>query len=255
MRRIGPLVFSGGILLVCAGIASTSLESWKKPQRDESTIVLDTLDMQGVEALEIGGQQHATVRITDRQPRVIIRWWDNSARAETAEPVVATRSGNRLQLQFTPKYLARGSMTVEIAPGLALISATRLSVKAESNAGALRVDASHLDWQGDADALDIRALAEPAPTDNTCATRPDVTFANGRVERLRISIEWGEVHLGDLSAVDHIELHAGPDVSLSVAHLHDLQRIEMHPFDREATAPPRTQGRSECPEDVLDVAM
>lgn len=241
MTRIGPLVLSVGIGALCAGIISTRADIWKRPNPGELTM---TLDMQGVQILEIGRRQLGELTIADRPALIHIHWWQRPDADYGTEPILRTRDGNRLRLDLPSEKLMPGKLTLEVPPGLELLSGRNLSVKADTNAGTLRIETFGLTWQGDAETLDIRARTWPS---GECEARherrtPAVSFVKGRAGRVRISIERGNVVLQDLSRVDRIELHAGPEVGLSIRHVEDLQRITLHPFDGEATLPPPDTG-------------
>jgi hypothetical protein len=152
------------------------------------------------------------------------------------------RSGNLMRITGAGRNVA-AEVVVEIPPGLGVISGRSLKIFAVENAGTLTLEPWNLEWEGDAEALDIRVQARALSIDGRhCANVPSVAFKGGQVGLVRISIEAGRVRLGDLSGVERVELHAGPAVGVAVDRVGDLQRIEMHPFDREPTLPPQAAG-------------
>lgn len=238
MKRIGPWVLAGGLTLLCAGIVSTRSEHWKPPGRAEQFIALD---MQGVNVLEVTDLQPGKLVIGAQHSQVRIKPWERAARDRASNRALVTRDNDRMQLDFSARGIPRGETTVEIAHGPGLIAGGRLQIETRTNAGTLEVETAELTWTGDADTLRVRALASlDGGARLSCDRLPRVAFLGGRIGHIRISIERGSVRLQNLSQVGRIELHAGPDVALSVGRLEDLRRIEMHPFDGKVTPPPGT---------------
>jgi hypothetical protein len=238
VTRVGPWMVAAGLALLGAGILSTRANFWKSPAREDHTVALD---MRGVDTLDIRHSQIRNLTIGNRPAQVRIKWWDWDQPEGGSMPVTVTRQDNQLRIDRGPGSKGSGEISVEVPPGVKSVSGRNLFVLAEANAGALHLDTFNLTWQGRAESLDIRAKVWPnidcaAPAERVT---PKVTIENGQIGLVRVSIERGEVSLGDMSQVDRIELYVGPEVSLAVNKIDDLHRLEIHPFEGEATPRPK----------------
>lgn len=243
MRRFGPLLFSAAIVVLCAGIVSTRSDAWKKPAAEALDI---PLDVEGVTSLEIIPDDLGNVIIAQRSPGIRSKPPEWAREDEDSVGVTVTRAGDRLRLDHEPDERLWGEVEVTIPPGLSSLSGSRLVVEAEVNAGTLRMDGASLRWNGDADALDMDALPGAMDPNRNCQQVSRVNFVAGSVQVLRVSIERGELVLGDLSRVGRIEVHAGADVQLTVRHIDDVGRIEIHPFGGMASSRASARARL-CP--------
>jgi hypothetical protein len=237
MRRIGPWVFAAGLVVLCAGIVSTRSASWKKPQRGTQTIALD---FNGVDTLDVGTHPYNLLRISDLPPAMHFEWYGLADEQEGTEPITVIRDGSRMRLERRSRKTLYARVTLNLPPALGTLSGRQLNIRAPTAVGALRIEAFDINWKGNARSLDIRTRYWPVESQGSCTSLPKVSFAEGRVERLRISIERGDVYLGDLSQVGQIEVHASPTVGLKVGHIEDLRRIQLLPFDGETTPAPTT---------------
>jgi hypothetical protein len=237
MKRIGPWIFAAGLVVLGAGIASTRSPGWKNPDRDNQVIALD---LQGVDSLDIGDREAQIVRISSVPPAIHIQWYGRGAAEDDADVVSVIRDGRTTRLLWNARERAYAGVTLELPSTLRSLSGEQLYIQAQVNVGPLRIEAVDVAWQGNAQGLDIHALARPEQLPRDCNPHPSVTFDTGRVQQLRISIERGEVNLRDLSQVGAIEVHAGPGVALRVGRIDDLSRIKLLPFDGEPTPEPST---------------
>ena len=232
MKRIGPWLFGSGIVVLCAGIVSTRSDAWIKPRVDAIDIPLDT---EGVGSVVISPGDLGTVVITDRPPGIHIDPYEWTRTTEDMAHVTVDRNGDRLRIEHEPGKSVSGDVELAIPPGIATLSGSRLEVKAEVNAGNLKMAGTSLNWDGDAGTLDMQALPGTIDLRRGCQNGASVYFEDGSVQVLRISIESGQLVLGNLSRVDRIEIHAGAEVQLTVSRIEDLRRIEMRPFDGTTT--------------------
>ena len=234
MTRVGPWVLGTAVALLAAGVVSTGSGAWKEATEEHQVI---DLDMQGIDSLDTGNRDLGRVEITRQPAQVRIKWF-KWAQSRDKGTVSASRTGSLLRLKGAERPVA-AEIVVAVPPGLSVISGRSLKITATDNAGTLALEPWNLEWEGDAEALDIRVQARARSIDGRrCANVPGVVFKGGQVGLVRISIEAGKVRLGDLTGVKRVELHAGPAVGVAVDRVGDLQRIEMHPFDREPTLPP-----------------
>jgi hypothetical protein len=236
MKRIGPWIFAAGLVVLGAGIVSTRSAGWKKPYPGPQVIALD---LQGVDSFDVGtvvNLEDSGLTISELAPALSISGYGANMGEGDPAPVTVIRDGRNMRLEWRAGWYGR--VKLDLPPTLASLSGRHLDIKALASVGTLRIDAVDLRWQGDAQALDIRAQAAPAKSPQDCPALPNVIFEAGRVAQLRISIERGEVYLRDLSQVGRIEVHAAPEVSLRVGRIDDLPRIKLLPFDGEPTPPP-----------------
>lgn len=234
MTHVGPWVLGAAIALLAAGVVSTGSGAWKDATEEHQVI---ELDMQGIDSLDTGNRELRRVEIARQPAQVRIKWF-KWAQSRDKGAVSASREGGLLRITGAERPVG-AEIVVVVPPGLSVIAGRGLKITAMDNAGKLALEAWNLEWDGDAEALDIRVQARARSIDGGhCANVPAVVFQRGQVGLVRISIEAGRVRLGDLTGVKRVELHAGPTVGVAVDRVGDLQRIEMHPFDREPTLPP-----------------
>jgi hypothetical protein len=243
MKRVGPWMFAAGLVVLCAGIASTRSPEWKKPNQSRQTIALD---MDGVDTLDVGDYRYEQLVFSDLPPAMDVEWYGVVAAGNERAPITAARKRNSLRLEPRSPAPLNAQVRLQMPPTLAGISGRVLGIKARTAVGALRIETSDLDWEGDAEALDIHARDWPDQSPQVCTNVPEVAFEGGKVARLRISIERGAVYLGDLSQVGLVEVHAGPGVGLQVGRIDDLPRIKLLAFDGVATEAPPAATRA-CP--------
>lgn len=233
MKRIGPWIFAAGLVVMAAGIASTRSASWKRPHTGPQVIALD---LQGVESFDVGTLTNLDdegLTISDLAPALHITRYGLNTGARQPVPVTVIREGQHMRLEWQAGWFGR--VKLDLPPTLASLSGRHLNIRAQASVGTLRIDATDLRWQGDAQALDIRGQSAPGQSSRDCPMHPSITFDSGRVAQLRVSIERGDVYLRDLSQVGRIEVHAGPEAGLRVGRIDDLPRIKLLPFDGEPT--------------------
>jgi hypothetical protein len=156
MKHLGPWVLGAGIALLGAGVISTGSNSWRQRQPPPAQVI--ELDMQGVESLDMGNLSQASVEIARQPARMVIEWWDVSR--DPKDTPTATRIGSQMRLVAPARNDGMGPTSVKIEPGLSLISGRMLNIHAFENAGTLALEPFNLNWEGDADALDIRVQAQ-----------------------------------------------------------------------------------------------
>lgn len=228
--RIAPWVLSSGFALLAAGIVSSGSDAWKQ----DAGVRVETFDMTGVDAVEIGDSRVDEL-ILANQDASVLRYtpMQVDASAAPAKPVASTRRGQELELHTDLPFGEAREISLRVPARVTRLSGHRLSVRAEARVPSLRLTSSQATWQGDAGMLDVRMRTGLLPecTDGREKRSSSFGFVGGAVPSLRIRVEQGVVRLGDLSRVASIELHAGPDVRLDVSRLADLQRIRIVPLE------------------------
>jgi hypothetical protein len=230
MRRYGA--WTGAAALVLLGAAALRSTAWNHIALPPQSIALD---LRGIVAVDIGSSSVGSIAVLDGPA---------SLEGAGQRPPRITRSGDRLHVEVPADPVPAGSTSLHLTPTVKSITGRQLKVRSQAHPGMLRIESRDLDWDGNAEALYVRASEWPQEGCLGGGERiaPNVTIHGGNVGRMKISIERGSIDLQDLAQVEHLELDAGPDVKLTVARFDDLRRIELRGFDGEPTPPPEGAG-------------
>lgn len=234
--RIGPLVFGAGLALLCAGVVSTRADAW------DTRVAARTipLNLTGVEVLDLRDSGIRQLTITnegnaqaDYPGGVGIQQRSDGASTQTqAQTPTCDVSGKVLRCVADTRVIGENP-TMRIPPGRYLLLGSEIDIVAKADPGSFSLQAfGRVGWKGDSDSLEIRLTPQESTGKKLeWEAGPSFEFKGGRVGALNILAETGGITLEDLSRVGSIEVHATPDVRLSVKHLADIARIKVMTSD------------------------
>jgi hypothetical protein len=256
MRRVGPWVLAGGLALLCAGIASTGLETWPADQGER----VEAIELSGVDAVDIGDSRVDEIVIGGRDDAEMrFTKWRNSRDAGERAPVTLTKSDGVLRLDSQMGWQQSNNVSLWLPPRVSRLAGRRIKAESRVPMPVLRIDAARVEWvDGEVGELDVHMDAgRGRACGGSRASFPEtqLEFVAGKVDRLRIWVERGGVTLRDLSNVGTVDVYAGPDVSLTVGKVGDLARIALHPYDRSAASGSKRAPDAPAPVEACAMAL
>ncbi|MCR6664276.1 MAG: hypothetical protein NVV60_14275 [Luteimonas sp.] len=235
--RIGPWLLVAGLGLLCAGVVSSASQAWERKEKPDVQVALD---MQGLEAIDVGDARIEKIVLGNQgNPVLRIAPWKWQEQVIGADAVTSKRENDTLRIDVDRAEPGAREVVLRVPARAQRLSGKSLSLHAEAKVGTLRVEAVDMTWNGDVEALDVQL--QPGRTQR-CGERQirpgsSAELEKGKVGRLRISIERGRVRLGSGLQFGEAEIHAGPEVRLDVGRIGDLARIRVLPFDGEPSTP------------------
>ncbi len=228
--RLGPATFAAGLALVVVGIFTSAADLWE-PETAERTLAID---LQGVEALDLGASRVDAIVIADRIDGVLT--FTERGTVEGVENATWQVRDDVLVLDASMSHGAVDTPTLTLPPTLRRLTGGSVYVSSTVTAPAMRIDARRASWKGDAESLDVQVRPEARSLcDGRYELVSDFRFTSGAVGTLRITMEGGSIVLGDLSKVGEMELHVGDSVKIELERATDMARIRMLPFEGEPT--------------------
>ncbi|WP_440222900.1 hypothetical protein ACQQ2N_17755 [Dokdonella sp. MW10] len=222
-------MFLAGLVLVVAGVLSSSAELWHKEMEERRALDIDVGD---ATSIDIGSSRVDEIRFVEN-PGAVLSFTDAQA-ASGLERATWQVSDKVLHVSTDMPYGYVDNASLKIGPGLQNVTGQMLRIISDIAVSRLRLDAWSLTWSGDAEALDIHVGPMTSRyCDGVSDLDAHVHFVTGKVGVLRIAMVGGKVMLGDLSEVGEIELRVRPSVQLELASIADLPRIRLLPFDGE----------------------
>lgn len=211
MMRTTSILLLGAAALYFGALATPS-PSVEVPSRL-------ALDFEGIRALEIRSPGRVDLVLSTKAPQVS---WDRT----TLEGVQVERLGDTLRLSAASSLY--GQVSIQAPLGLERLDVDSADVDAIGRAGRVAIQATGaLDWEGDAEALDIRHAGTPCAA-GRC---PTLTIRPGADTELSVTAEFAEldVHLPARTQAARIRLGSCATLDLRGARRLDAVSIDALP--------------------------
>ena len=229
--RIGPWLLGAGLLLLAAGVVSSRADAWDT----RIPALTIPLPMDGIDTIDIRGSGIEKVVISSKGPAQArypegrrFAWQDAD---KPATPPACEATDGTLRCKAGTQFLP-GTPTMQLPPGRYRLLAGDVAIQSQSDLESLAIEVSgQTSWTGPVAELEVSLPPQPKVGEGkSYCSPPQFAFNGGRVDKLRVQAGAGSIDFNRLSDVGSIEVHAAPDVGLTVGKAADIARIKVLPL-------------------------